>query len=283
MSIRQNLLSAIYIVIAGCALVLPADAATREEQRVADATEVVDQLLRIPEQAVPPSLLSRAHAVAVIPNVVKVGFGLGARRGKGIVVVRQDDGSWSNPAFITLTGGSVGWQIGAQSTDIVLVFKSRRGVDGIASGKLTLGADASVAAGPVGRHTEVATDIQFEAEVYSYSRSRGLFAGVSIEGSGVTMDHKANAAFYGTAGVTPQQVFDSAGNRAPAVANNFVQILAAQTARLPQGPAMQSGAGAARPSATSAPGEPSVRTFGISDPDEDSGWADDETEDPDIW
>ena len=120
-------------------------AATREEKRVADAADVIDQLLRIPEKTIPPNLLARAYAVAVVPNVVKAAFGLGARRGKGILVVRQDDNSWSNPAFITLTGGSVGWQIGAQSTDIILVFKTRRGVDGIASGKLTLGADASVA------------------------------------------------------------------------------------------------------------------------------------------
>ncbi|MEQ8207415.1 MAG: lipid-binding SYLF domain-containing protein, partial [Woeseia sp.] len=134
---------------------LPATAATREENRVADATDVVDQFLRIPEQGVPPSLLARAYAVAVIPDVVKIGFGLGARRGKGLVVIRQSDGTWSNPVFITITGGSIGWQIGAQSTDVILVFKSRRGVDGIASGKLTLGADASVAAGPVGRQTGV--------------------------------------------------------------------------------------------------------------------------------
>ncbi len=105
---------------------VPAAAATREEKRVADATDVLDQLLRIPEQRIPPTLLSRAYAVAVIPNVVKVGFGLGVRHGKGILVVRQDDNSWSNPAFIGLTGGSVGWQIGAQSTDIILVFKRAR-------------------------------------------------------------------------------------------------------------------------------------------------------------
>ncbi len=244
---------------------LPASAATREENRVADATDVVDQFLRIPEQGVPPSLLARAYAVAVIPDVVKIGFGLGARRGKGVVVVRQDDGSWSNPAFITITGGSIGWQIGAQSTDVILVFKSRRGVDGIASGKLTLGADASVAAGPVGRQTGVATDIQFEAEVYSYSRSRGLFAGVSLEGSGVTIDKKANAAFYGSASLTPDQIFASPGNMAPAVANNFVQILSAQTQRLPTQPGMDTGTSQRAPNA---PQEPRVRTFGIADPDE---------------
>ena len=139
------------IIFLALSLAFPVVAATKEEKRVADASDVLDQLSRIPEKSVPPSLLSRAYAVAVIPNVVKIGFGLGARRGKGIIVVRNDDSSWSNPAFVTLTGGSIGWQVGAQSTDIILVFKTRKGVDGIANGKLTLGADASVAAGPVGR------------------------------------------------------------------------------------------------------------------------------------
>ncbi len=217
------------------------NAATREEKRVADAADVIDQLLRIPEKTIPPTLLSRAYAVAVIPNVVKAAFGLGARRGKGILVVRQDDSSWSNPAFVTLTGGSFGWQIGAQSTDIILVFKTRKGVDGIANGKLTLGADASVAAGPVGRHTGIATDIMFRAEVVSYSRSRGLFAGVAIEGAGVTMDRKANAAFYSSTSMTPEKIFVSSPNIAPDIANTFVQVLTAQTSRLPTSPGMQAG------------------------------------------
>ena len=242
-----------------------ASAATKEEDRVADATDVVDQLLRIPEQSIPPSLLSRAYAVAVIPNMIKAGFVVGARHGKGVLVVRQDDHSWSNPAFVRLTGGSVGWQAGAQSTDIILVFKTRKGVDGIAGGKLTLGADASVAAGPVGRHTEVATDIQFKSEVYSYSRSRGLFAGVALEGAGLTMDRKANAAFYGSASITPEDIFASNGNAAPLVANNFVQVLTAQTRRLPKQPAMQSGT---RPADAGAEPKPKVRTFGIGDPDD---------------
>ncbi len=245
-------------------IALPAFAETREEERVTDATDVINQLLHIPEQGVPPSLLARAYGIAVIPNVVKVGFGLGARRGKGIVVVRRDDNSWSNPVFVTITGGSVGWQIGAQSTDIILVFKNRRGVDGMASGKLTLGADASIAAGPVGRQASMATDIQFEAEVYSYSRSRGLFAGVALEGAGVTIDEKANASFYGQAGITPQQIFDSSGNFAPAVANNFVQVLTAQTRRLPKQPGMEPGVSAEAPPAER---ESRVRTYGIGDPD----------------
>jgi lipid-binding SYLF domain-containing protein len=253
-------------------LALPAPAATPEEERVAHATDVVDQLLRIPEQSVPPALLARAYAVAVIPNVVKIGFGLGARRGKGLLVVRRENGTWSNPAFVTLTGGSFGWQIGAQSTDIILVFKTREGVDGISRGKLTLGADASIAAGPVGRHTSVATDIEFQAEVFSYSRSRGLFAGVALEGAGVTMDSAANAAFYGSSSITPEQIFASSGNAAPAVANNFVQVLTSQTRRLPTQPGMDSDVPATDTSrATSSSGDSTttVRTYGISEPEID--------------
>jgi len=247
-----------------------ASAATREEKRVADASDVLDQLSRIPEKSIPPNLLSRAYAVAVVPNVVRAAFGLGARRGKGIVVIRQDDKSWSNPAFITLTGGSVGWQIGAESTDVILVFKTRKGVDGIANGKLTLGANASVAAGPLGRHTSVATDIEFEAEVYSYSRSRGLFAGIALEGAGVTMDRKSNAAFYASTSLTPEKIFVSSPNIAPDVANTFVQMLTAQTARLPTTPGMRAGTGPTRVPED----EAEVRTFGMPDPSD----ADDETE-----
>lgn len=239
-----------------------ASAATREEERVADATDVLDQLLRIPEKTIPPTLLARAYAVAVIPNVRKAAFGLGVRRGKGILVVRQGDNSWSNPAFVTLTGGSIGWQVGAQSTDIILVFKSRKSVDGIANGKLTLGADASVAAGPVGRHTSIATDIVFEAEVFSYSRSRGLFAGVAVEGAGVTMDRKANAAFYASASMTPEKIFASSPNIAPDSANKFVQLLATQTSRLPTSPGMEAAAAPAEEADTE------VRTFGMPDPGE---------------
>jgi len=259
---RNQTLKVVWILLC-CMLAMPGFAATKEEKRVADAADVIDQLLRIPEKTIPPNLLARAYAVAVIPDVIKVSFGLGARRGKGIIVIRQDDNSWSNPAFITLTGGSFGWQAGAQSTDVILVFKSRQGVDNIASGKLTLGADASIAAGPVGRHTAVATDIQFEAEVVSYSRSRGLFAGVALEGAGVTMDRRANAAFYGSSTMTPEKIFVSSPNIAPDIANTFVQTLTAQTRRLPKQPGMQAGA------ITSAPAEesPEVRTFGMPDPE----------------
>jgi len=257
----KSLLALLALVVA-----IPVAAATREEQRVADAADVLDQFLRIPEKTIPPSLLARAYAVAVIPDVIKAGFVLGARRGKGIIVVRQDDNSWSNPAFVTLTAGSVGWQAGVESADVILVFKTRKGVSDIENGKLTLGGGASVAAGPVGGGAAAATDLAFEAEVLSYSRSRGLFAGVSLEGSGVTMDRDANVRFYGATNMSPERIFASSPNIAPDIANTFVQILTAQTRRLPTTPGMQSGTSVA-PAAT-AEDQAEVRTFGMPDPEE---------------
>lgn len=254
------------LAVAVLLFALPAAAASKEEQRVADSADALDQFLRIPEQSIPPAILSRAYAVAVVPGVVRVGFGLGARRGKGILVVRQEDGSWSNPAFITLTGGSLGFQVGVQRTDVVLIFKTRRGVDNISSGKLTLGADASIAAGPVGRSVEGATDIRFQAEIVSYSRARGIFAGVSFAGSGVTMDRRANAAFYSSPSMTAEKIFASSPNIAPNIANRFVQVLSAQTTRLAQAPGMGALPSPA-PARVSEP-ESSVQTFGMPGPGE---------------
>jgi len=259
MRIRQHFI----VILISVFITLPAVAATREETRVADAADVLDQLLQIPERSIPPALLSRAFAVAVVPDVIKVGFGIGARRGKGILTIRQEDESWSNPSFITLTGGSFGFQIGAQATDLILVFKTRKTVEGIANGRLTLGVDASIAAGPIGRQTGTHTDMTFKAEVYSYSRSRGLFVGVALEGAGVSMDRLANAAFYGSADMTPEKIFASSGNAAPPEANQFIQILTAQTSRLPA----HSGVGVAAVDNASPP-QSTVKTFGMPDPDE---------------
>ena len=261
----RNLQLKAFLITIGLVLAMPVSAATREEKRVADAADVLDQLLRIPEKSIPPSLLSRAYAVAVVPDVIKAGFVVGGRRGKGVIVVRQGDDSWRNPAFISLTGGSFGWQAGVESTDVILVFKTRKGVTNIENGKLTLGADASISAGPVGRNAAIATDVQFEAEIMSYSRSRGLFAGVAFEGSGLTMDRKANTAFYGSSSMSPEKIFASSPNIAPDIANTFVQILTAQTRRLPTRPGMQT-------STTSAPADSDdqseVRTYGMPDPEE---------------
>jgi lipid-binding SYLF domain-containing protein len=175
----------------------PALAGAREEARLIEASGVLEELFAQRDTAIPERLMSRAYGIAVIPNVVKVAAVVGGRRGSGAMVVRDANGRWTDPIMVSLTGGNVGWQIGVQSTDIVLVFTTRQGIEGITDGKLTLGADASVAAGPVGRAASAGTDQTFSAEVYSYSRNRGLFAGVSIDGSIIAIDSKSNRGLYG--------------------------------------------------------------------------------------
>jgi len=184
-------------------------AASEQEQKLDDATTVVRQFVDIPENAIPPALLGEAYGIAVIPSVLKVGFVLGGRRGKGVLSVRTPDGTWSNPTFVTLTGGSIGWQAGASSSDIILVFKTQRSIDKIADGQISLGADAAVAAGPVGRSAGASTNLGFDAEVYSYSRARGLFAGVSLEGGKIGIDEKANWLFYNKAGIDALSILRS--------------------------------------------------------------------------
>jgi lipid-binding SYLF domain-containing protein len=194
-----NVRSSSIALILGLALVAAAPGAwaqAREQGRLLMATQVLDELRATRDQYVPDRLLERAYAIAIIPDMTKIAFFAGGRRGHGVMVVRDKDGRFSNPVFITMTGGSFGWQWGVESTDIMLVFTTRRGVEGITGGKFTLGADASVAAGPVGRQASASTDTSFKAEVYSYSRTRGIFAGLAIDGSALTIDDDANAAFY---------------------------------------------------------------------------------------
>ncbi len=158
--------------------------------------------------------LHDAAGVAVIPNVVKVGLVIDGRFGRGVVLAHQPDGGWSNPVFLTLAGGGVGWQAGVQSTDVILVFKTRESLDRLLRGKdkVTLGGDVGVAAGPLGRQVEADTDARLKAEIYSYSRSRGLFAGVSLEGAGLLVDHEANEAFYGPKYGRPADVIAQSGS-----------------------------------------------------------------------
>jgi lipid-binding SYLF domain-containing protein len=168
--------------------------AKSEERTIQAALEVLQEFQQL---QIHESMLANVHAVAIIPDVIKLGFVVGGQRGHGVVVMRQPDGAWRAPMFVTITGGSIGWQAGAQATDYMLVFKSQKSVDGLLHGKFTLGADAAIAAGPVGRRAGAATDAQLKAEIYSYSRSRGLFAGVSLEGSALQIDDAANASYYG--------------------------------------------------------------------------------------
>lgn len=200
----RRVLSALLLFACACA---PAFAGSEENERANNAVKVLDEIMRMPEDAIPGKLLETAHAVAVIPNVVKAGLVVGGRRGKGLISVRKADGTWSHPSYIKLTGASLGFQAGVQATDVVLVFRSARGVDSIVHGKFTLGADAAVAAGPVGRSAEASTDGQLKAEIYSYSRARGLFAGVALDGAVLGIDHDANEAVYGP-NTTPRAAFE---------------------------------------------------------------------------
>lgn len=199
-------------------------AAVDPGDRIEAATEILDKTVGMPEQEIPPALLRNAQAIAVIPGVIKAGFVIGGSYGRGLMSVRDSSGRWSQPIFLTLAAGSLGWQIGAQSTDVVLVFKTRRSVEGIIHGTFTLGADAAVAAGPVGRRGEAATDVDLKAEILSYSRSRGLFAGVSLEGAKLDIDNKANHEFYGR-DVSTKDIMEG-GVGAPAKATPFMNAVA---------------------------------------------------------
>ncbi len=176
----------------------PVVAGSKETATVEASCEVVDALAGIPLKGIPPSLFKDAQGVAIFPGVIKAGFVVGGRFGRGVFLVREMGDSWSPPKFVSIAGGSFGWQVGAQSTDLVLLFKTRASVDRILKGKakLTLGADVAVAAGPVGRQAEAATDAQLRAEIYSYSRSRGLFAGLALEGAALLVDSAATDEYY---------------------------------------------------------------------------------------
>jgi lipid-binding SYLF domain-containing protein len=201
-------------------------------------------------------LLSRAYGIAVIPDVTKVAFIFGGRHGNGVLVVRDKlNTSWSNPSFVSLTGGSWGFQAGAQSSDIILVFTTKTGIEGIAGGKLTLGADASVATGPVGRQGSAATDVGFNAEIYSYARTRGLFGGIALDGSVISIDKSANGSLYSKSGVTATEIFSGQAPAAPATAQRFLERLAQATHTPVRGsPAPQADVPAAAAQAPATPG-----------------------------
>lgn len=217
----------ISIVLSALLYPVQASAGVGETEKVESATEVIKQITALPEQSIPPALLRNAHGLAVIPGVIKAGFVVGGSYGKGVLTVHDEKGMWSPPLFVKLAAGSLGWQIGAESTDLVLVFKTARSVDGIVKGTFTLGADAAIAAGPVGRRGAAATDAELKAEIFSYSRTRGLFAGVSLEGSKISIDHDADAAFYGRT-LRPAEVIEGKGGN-PEAGEKFLREVAKAT------------------------------------------------------
>jgi len=169
---------------------------SKETERVHSASNVLLDFGKLHE-TIPHNLLSECEGVVIIPKLINAGLIVGGKRGRGVAMVKMDDGKWSDPVFVTMTGGSVGAQIGVQSVDLVLVFRHKGVLAKVKNGDFTVGGDASAAAGPLGRSTSANTDYKLDAEIYSYSRSRGLFAGVSINGSNLAIDKTANANFYG--------------------------------------------------------------------------------------
>ena len=189
-----------YLLVAAAFALLtaPASALPLTNTRTLEhSTEVLDELTKIPLKGIPAKLLADAEGVAIIPRVIKAGFVFGGQGGHGVVLAKDKDGNWGDPVFIDLGGASVGFQAGVESTDVVLVFRNRKSLDRLleGKGKVTLGADAAVAAGPVGRMAAAATDGKLEAEILSYSRSRGVFAGVSLSGSILHANARSNAMF----------------------------------------------------------------------------------------
>jgi lipid-binding SYLF domain-containing protein len=160
------------------------------------------------KESIPTELLAVTQGIIVVPKLINAGFVVGGKRGRGIAMVKKADGSWSNPVFVTITGGSFGLQIGVQSVELVLVFKHSSSLTDIKKSSFTLGGDLSVAAGPVGRSSSANTDYKLDAEVYSYSRSKGLFAGLSLNGASLDIDAAANKAFYGKE-ITANAIFSA--------------------------------------------------------------------------
>lgn len=197
------------VLAAGLLVTTPMSAAEPddEQKRLAESAEVLTDLTKTPDDAIPEHILERAEAIVVIPQLVKGGFIVGGQHGKGVMSIRnRADNTWSTPGFVTLTGGSFGWQIGVESVDLVLVVMNPKGVQELLDTEFTLGANASVAAGPVGRKAEASTDASLSAGILAYSRAKGLFAGLTLEGSSLRDDKDANEDFYGKRLSTTQVV-----------------------------------------------------------------------------
>jgi lipid-binding SYLF domain-containing protein len=224
----------------GLLLVLPATGLNvaraankdKDEDRLKDCGEVLKEILNVPED-IPQDLLDKADCVVVYPSVLKAAFVVGGSYGRGAMTCRKGDnfmGSWGAPTMMALEGGSFGFQIGGQATDFVLLVMNEGGARGILAGKVKLGGDASVAAGPVGRDASAETDVTLRSEILSYSRARGLFAGVSLEGSTIRPDNKGNEQIYGKK-LEAKQIVLSDQVTVPSAAKQLLSTLDTKTPR----------------------------------------------------
>jgi lipid-binding SYLF domain-containing protein len=195
------------------------------ENRLAECSDAIKDVMEAPDGGIPADLLRRSRAIIIFPSVLKAGLGIGGHYGNGVILRRDPStGKWGPPAFISLVGGSVGWQVGIQSTQLVLLVMSPVSLKSLFRGKVTIGADASVAAGPVGRDASAGTDIALSAGMLSYSRAKGLFAGVSLKGSIIEPDWEANEAYYGS-DVSIIDIFFRGRGRPSRAARNLMRLL----------------------------------------------------------
>ena len=199
---KRLLLAVLLLIVSTAAL-----AADRSDEvkRLQRATEVFSEIMKTPDKGIPGDLLDKCECVGIVPGLKKGGLGLGGKYGKGLIMCRKPDRSWTAPSFITIEGGSVGLQIGFTQIDVVMLFMNRKGVDKLIGDKFTVGADASAAAGPVGRQTSAQTNIRMDAEILTYSRAKGLFAGVALDGATLRADKEDNRDFYGK-DIDPRQI-----------------------------------------------------------------------------
>jgi lipid-binding SYLF domain-containing protein len=213
------------LVVCLCSLALADDQEkeSKASDRVQAAADVLNEIQSAPDSGIPQEILGSAQCVAVVPSMLKGGFMVGAKYGRGLASCRTAKG-WSAPAFFTMEGGSFGFQIGGQAVDLVMLIMNENGMKNLLSSKFELGADASVAAGPVGRHAEGNTDWKMRAEVLTYSRARGVFAGVSLNGALVKQDKGSTREFYGR--MVPFRTSLTGAIDAPAAANPFLTTLA---------------------------------------------------------
>ena len=186
---------------------------------------VLEEIQNSPDRKIPTVLISRAKAIIVFPTMVKAGFFIGARYGKGFVSARsKDTGEWGSPSFLYTAGGSFGFQFGAEAVDLILLVMTQRGLEGLLSEKFTLGGDIAIAAGPVGRHGEASADIFMQGEIYSYSRSKGIFGGVSLKGTIISSDLDANQAYYGQPLTAENILITNQAVKIPESGKQFIKI-----------------------------------------------------------
>ena len=215
----------IVLALGLCLIAQPSFAYGDLAQKVDNARLAYRELFQEPDRVVPSRLLADANCIGVIPNVIKGAFGVGGRAGKGVLTCRNLDGDWSPPIFIKLWGGSFGFQIGGKTTDLVLFFMTERSARAVLKSGFTLGGDASVAAGPAGRSAEAGTDVTFRAEIYSYAKSRGLFAGIALDGAHLAPHQKATSNYYGERMWADQVLFDHQVPTLPAESQSLLAEL----------------------------------------------------------